>query len=122
MNIFITKVLQATKDNIKVLRFGKSDVRQAIQYLPHGVDSKPLKNTKALFATTSNKGETAVLGYFLKSDATEPGESKYYAVNDAGEEIFSPLYFCRDQIISFPASLVVSSTGLFHRSHQRFST
>ena len=84
--MFLSKVKQAIPAFVKLLVFGKKDVRTAEQYLPHGFDSKPVKEAVALYADTSNNGELAVVGYLIKSEETNEGESRMYSTNSSGEE------------------------------------
>lgn len=89
--ITITTVNQAIKKFVKVLRYGNRDFQTAQQYLPSGIDSKPVIGAKAAHATTSNKTEPIILGYRIESDKTNPGETRIFATNSAGVEIFQLL-------------------------------
>jgi len=89
--ITLTRVKQATSEFIKVLRFGKNDIQTAEPILPHGVDSKPVKGAMAIHATTEETGSTAVLGYILHSEKTEEGETRIYATDSDGTEVFDIL-------------------------------
>lgn len=90
--ITLTRVKQATSEFIKVLRYGKSDVQTSYNALPHGIDSKPVKNKIAIHATTGNKSESVILGYIDKSDNTSEGELRLYATDSTGTEVFSMLF------------------------------
>jgi len=87
--ITIARVKQATKNFIKVLRMGRNDVQTAYQSSGWGIDSKPVKNTLAIHVKTANKSESVVIGYINQSDKTNEGETRIYATNDAGVEVFS---------------------------------
>lgn len=86
--ISLTRVKQATSEFIKVLRYGKKDVRTAPQYLPFGIDSKPVNEMIALYADTDDRGELAIIGYLIKSENTNPGELALYSTDSAGIEKF----------------------------------
>jgi hypothetical protein len=89
--IFITRIKEASKEFIKVLRSGKQDVVTADQYLPYGIDSKPIKDILGLFAQTAGS-ETAVFGYKTNTETTKEGEIRIYATDSAGIEQFSALF------------------------------
>lgn len=86
--VTIARVKRATAEFIKILRFGKNDVQTADNVLPYGVDSKPIKNVRAVHSDTSNDAESVVLGYLLKSEHTEEGEIRVYSTDTQGVESF----------------------------------
>lgn len=86
--MIITRVKEATKEFIKVLRYGKDDIQTADQYLPWGVDSKPIKNALALYSNTGNRGESVIIGYLINSEMTVEGESALYSTDDDGAVMF----------------------------------
>lgn len=86
--ITLTRVKQATQEFIKVLRFGKYDVQTSDPCLPHGIDSKPVKEDLAVHSETSNNRETVILGYIKKFDNTQEGETRIYATDQNGIEVF----------------------------------
>ena len=98
--IILSRVKQATSEFIKILRYGKSDVQTSDQYLPFGIDSKPVKELVAAQATTNDKGETIVFGYLIRSEATKEGETRIFATNAEGAEVFS-VYFKNDGTCEF---------------------
>ena len=87
-NTTLTRVKQATQEFIKVLRFGKYDVKTADPCLPHGIDSKPVKEDLAVHSETMNNRETVILGYIKKFDNTQEGETRIYATDQDGIEVF----------------------------------
>jgi hypothetical protein len=89
--ITLTRVKQATSQFIKVLRFGFSDVQTANNVAPWGVDSKPVKETLAVHVKTSQNSKGVIIGYVNNSDKTNEGETRIYATNNAGVEVFSIL-------------------------------
>lgn len=103
ISAIISRVKEATKEAIKVLRFGKDDVQTADQYLPFGIDSKPVKETPAIWLKTSDKGEPVIIGYYGNSDQTNPGEARIYATDSSGTEVFSML-FKNDGTVEFGGS------------------
>jgi len=89
--MILTRVKQATNEFIKVLRFGKSDVQTADQILPYGVDSKPVKNDLAVYSKTNNKNQAIILGYLKTFENTNEGETRIYATDSNGNEVFDIL-------------------------------
>ena len=85
------KVKEVTNDFIKSLIWGKSDSRTAPQCLPHGIDSKPVKGAISVYCLTENKGKAVTLGYILPSDKTNIGETRVFATDENGNEVFSIL-------------------------------
>jgi hypothetical protein len=98
--ITIARVKQATKEFIKVLRFGRNDVITAEPVLPHGIDSKPVADTPGVHATTQNNDTTVMLGYILHSEITKEGETRIYATDENGNEVFD-IFLKRDGTCEF---------------------
>jgi len=84
--IILGKVKEVTSEFIKTHIFGNSDVRTAPQVLPFGIDSKPIKESMALYAETDNKSKAVTLGVITKSDKTNPGELRLSATDENGVE------------------------------------
>ena len=89
--IILSRVKAATSEFVKILRYGKNDVQTSEQYLPAGIDSKPVKEQVAAQSTTDDKGETIILGYHIESDKTEEGETRIFATDSSGVEVFDLL-------------------------------
>ncbi|MGB0881436.1 MAG: hypothetical protein ACPGSO_00675 [Vicingaceae bacterium] len=71
---------------IKFLRLGKRDVQTSLEAMPFGVDSVPVKNLVAVYAPTSEKGQTVIIGYINKNAIADVGEFRAYSTNSDGEE------------------------------------
>jgi len=82
--ITLSRVKQATAEFIKILRFGENDVQTSPQYLPFGIDSKPIQGLLAAQGKTSNAEDTIVFGYLLQSAETEEGEIRTYSTDADG--------------------------------------
>ena len=102
--ITFTKVKQAASIFIKVLRYGKSDVQTSEPILPPGIDSKPVKDAIAVHTTTHNNGDTAVLGYILHSETTQEGETRIFATDEDGAEVFD-IFLKRDGTCEFGGNI-----------------
>jgi cob(I)alamin adenosyltransferase len=87
----LSRVKQATSEFIKVLRFGKKDVQTSLPVLPFGIDSKPVKNLMGIHSTTSDIGETVLIGYIYQSEKTKEGETRVYCTDILGNEMFDIL-------------------------------
>jgi hypothetical protein len=90
--MIFSRVKQATDEFIKVLRFGKDDVQTPLPVLPHGLDSKPVKEDLAVTANTTGDGENVVLGYVKLFSETQEGETRLYATDQEGALVFDLLF------------------------------
>lgn len=86
--MILTRVKEATSEFIKVLRYGKSDVQTALNILPKGVDSKPVKEDLAVWSKTSS-GDSVIIGYVKKSELVNEGEIRIYSTDSSGSDKFS---------------------------------
>lgn len=86
------KVKEIANDFIKSLVFGKTDARTAPQCLPHGIDSKPVKDALSVYCQMDSNSKSVMLGYISKSDKTKSGETRLYATDSDGNEVFSVLF------------------------------
>ena len=93
--LVLTRVKQATKEFIKILRFGKDDVHTADSVTPHGIDSKPVKDALAIYARTNSSEQAVILGYLKNFDKTSEGETRIFATDADGAEVFD-IYLKKD--------------------------
>jgi hypothetical protein len=90
--IWLVKTISTEFDNlkrrvVKVLRSGKSDVQTAFEAAPFGIDSNPLKDMIALYAPTTEKGKTVIIGYLRASQLKAAiGETRLYSTDGNGTE------------------------------------
>lgn len=89
--ITIAKIKQATSEFVKVLRFGKNDVQTVLNVAPHGIDSKPNAKDTGIHATTANKNDSVFLGCVYSSEKTKEGETRVFATDGNGNEVFDIL-------------------------------
>lgn len=89
--VILSRVKSATSEFVKILRYGKDDVQTSDQYLPAGIDSKPIKEQVAAQGVTTDKGETVILGYRIESDKTNEGETRIFATDSDGNDVFDLL-------------------------------
>lgn len=87
----LTKVISTSANSlgqrlIKVLRFGRKDIREPIQATPYGVDSNPVKDMIAVYAETDSKGSKVVVGYLNKNAIAQPGEVRLFSTDADGVE------------------------------------
>jgi len=85
--ISLTRIKEAARGVIKVLRFGKSDVLNAEQFLPFGIDSQPIKDLQALHTNTAANDAGAIIGYLCRSELKN-GETQIYAKDKNGDFLF----------------------------------
>ena len=69
---------------IKVLRFGRSDVRTSLEASPHGIDSVPVKDLIAIYSETGQDGDTVIIGYLNKNRLAEVGENRLFSTDENG--------------------------------------
>lgn len=86
--MFLSRVKKATSEFVKILLYGKSDVRTAQPIFPFGFDSKPVNDLVALYSNTGADGEPVVVGYIYLSDITDIGESRIYSTDSNGNSVF----------------------------------
>ena len=88
--IFISKVIsnviESGRQLVKHLRFGDADVLEDPQATPAGIDSAPIKDMKAVYATTSSIDQSVVVGYIPVDSKAEPGEIRIFSMDDDGNE------------------------------------
>jgi hypothetical protein len=87
--MFITKTISTLLDKlkrreIKVLRFGKSDIQTPIEVGPYGIDSNPIKDMIAIYSETSERGKAVIVGYMNKNQLAQPGEFRAYSTDNNG--------------------------------------
>lgn len=90
--VVLSRVKDAVAEFVKILRFGKKDIKRADAVLPAGVDSKPVKNDLAIHANTGNDESTVCLGYIRTSNKTNKGETCIYATDQDGNNRVFELY------------------------------
>lgn len=86
--ISLSRVKEATNEFVKVLRFGKKDVKTPNHVTPHGIESKPVKGDLAVHAATTNDNETVCLGYIKNCQKVGVGETCVYATDSEGDRVF----------------------------------
>ncbi len=84
IKVISTELKELNQRHIKSLGFGKNDIRTAIQAAPYGVDSNPVKDMIAVYARTSEKGDTVVIGYLNKDQLADVGETRLYSTDANG--------------------------------------
>lgn len=85
----LTKIISAEYDNIKrlvvkFLRYGRGDVQTSLDIGPYGSDSNPIKDMIAVYAPTSQVGETVIVGYLNKNRLAEIGEHRSFSTDAQG--------------------------------------
>jgi len=88
MNI-ITNILSTAFDSvkrrlIKVRVLGLNDIRTAFEVTPFGIDSNPIKDMRAIYSETANKGKRVIIGYFNKNQLAAVGETRLFSTDANG--------------------------------------
>jgi len=79
--ITLTKVKEITAAFVKLLRFGQNDVQTSYHLAPYGIESRPISDSDAVHAQTSERGQSVCLGYAYEADNTADGEIRIYSNN-----------------------------------------
>ena len=86
----IVKILESSIKDLrlitKILRFGKSDSHTAFVSQPAGIDSRPIKGQRAVFAETANDQEPVLIGYINENAKADEGEIRLYSIDSDGNE------------------------------------
>ena len=93
--ISIARVKQATNEFVKVLRYGKRDIKTAEHVLPAGIESKPVGDDVAVHAITGSTETTVCVGYIRGQQKTKEGETVVYSTDANGERQLE-FYFRND--------------------------
>lgn len=89
--ITLGKIISTELDNIKrrlvkIQLFGKSDIQTPKEGMPFGLDSNPTKDMIALYAESKEKGKAYIIGYLVKNQKAEVGETRLFATDAQGNE------------------------------------
>lgn len=84
--ITFSKFYEATLKNLKrILKVNQFGVKTAVESMPFGEDSSPVKDMTAIFAETSNNSEPVIVGYINKNQIAGPGEKRMFSLKENGE-------------------------------------
>lgn len=70
---------------IKVQRFGLEDIQEPNESAPFGDDANPIKGMTAIYAATSQRGESVIIGYINKNRLADTGEKRIFSTDSDGE-------------------------------------
>lgn len=79
-----SSVIEAGKRILKVEQFGAKTAKESY---PFGFDSSAPEGFTAIFAETTNKDASVIVGYINKNQLATIGESRMYAVDPSGEVV-----------------------------------
>lgn len=66
---------------LKITQFGAKSSKESA---PFGLDSNPIGEMTAIHATTSNIGESVVIGYIQRGQLAAPGETRLFSLDSEG--------------------------------------
>ena len=75
---------------LKVLQYGP---KTANEVTPFGLDSSPLPEYTAIYAETSNVGESLIIGYIQKTQLAKQGEARLFSLDSNG--LLKAEIFCK---------------------------
>lgn len=79
-----SSVIEAGKRILKVEQFGAKTAKEAY---PFGFDSVPPDGFTAIYAETTNKDSSVIVGYINKNQLAEVGGSRMYAIGSSGDVV-----------------------------------
>ncbi len=83
---YISSVITGGKRLLKALCYGRgTDIRTTQECMPYGVDSCPVANLTAVYASTDNMGQDVTIGYINKNQQAATGEFRFYSTNSDGD-------------------------------------
>lgn len=74
-------LIEAGKRVLKVVQFGAKTASVASSF---GDDSAPLKNMVAIYAETSEVGDSVIVGYLNENQIAKAGEKRIFSLNPDG--------------------------------------
>ena len=82
VKILSTKITNG-KRLAKFLRMGLNDVQENNIAQPHGIDANPVKDMTAIYAQTSVKGESVIIGYINQNQLADIGELRLFSTDNS---------------------------------------
>ena len=79
---FKSFTIEQGKRILKLTQFGAKTAKESY---PFGFDSVPLSDWTAIYAETSNKDESVIIGYINRKQIAAMGESRMYSIGGDGE-------------------------------------
>lgn len=73
--------IEKTKRIVKVLQFGAKTAKECA---PFGIDSQAIENLTAIYAETTNAGESVVIGYINENALAKEGEMRLFSTDKDG--------------------------------------
>lgn len=83
---YISSSISSAVRTIKLLCFGKDDVREANDCTPFGVDSQAPAGVRAIYIESTVNGQSTVVGYINKNAKAETGGIRLYSTDSNGTE------------------------------------
>lgn len=86
VTIISTEIDKLQRRIAKFRRFGKNDIQTSFISAPAGIDSNPIQDLVAVYAETSEKGKTILVGFINKNAIAKQGELRIFSTNSSGIE------------------------------------
>lgn len=86
-------IITAFTRSIKVFQFG---AKTADVISPFGDDSAPLKDMIAIYANTSNVGDSVVIGYINKNQIAKAGEKRIFSLDPNNGDLSTYIHLLTD--------------------------
>ena len=75
------------EDEFRIIKVNQYGAKTADECSPFGIDSNPVEGMDAIFAETEVDGEPVIIGYLQRERLSEPGETRFYSLDEWGEEV-----------------------------------
>lgn len=87
----ISTAIEKSRLIVKILGLGANDVKTVYNLSQFGINSRPVKNMRGVYADTGINGEKILIGLIFNNVSINEGETKIYSTNSSGTEQFSIL-------------------------------
>lgn len=85
----ISSAIEKGKLIVKILGYGANDVQTVFNIQPFGIDSRPVKGYRGIYADTASKEEKILIGVILESAIAEEGEIRFHSEDaDKAEQAY----------------------------------
>ena len=87
------------EDGFRVITATQYGTKTADECSPFGLDCNPVDGMDAVFAETDSDGEAVIIGYLQRERISQPGETRFYALDEWGEKVMVDVKLKNDGVI-----------------------
>ena len=85
----ISSAIEQGKQFVKILGWGKDDVKTVQSVFPFGIEGNPLPGYRAIYASTAAKDKKILIGVLFENSVADVGELRLHSEDSDGNEIAS---------------------------------